>query len=446
MRFPVLFSVPMTLGLLGLVTLAACESTVRRGPTRDGPPFAEAFAGPQALLETVDVADTRERLARVRLPDTQEHHDALVEALRAADAIDAEHLLLLTEAVHGYNFSYRSQITIVTNGESELSIELGDDYAVTYARGTGPFASVLDVLLIEGIARLDHATTTSEAGRLLTRTQGDEALHAVAERVLGDVDDGSSGALARLLDEVDGDEVKRDLALNELLPTGRLEGERAHVVVNAMAFDDGRREVVTGVAEARDTIPFDDAGRWMDAMAFDQGRADVLEVCAPKLTTVDGDALAQAVSMMAFDDGRLGVVRLLAPRLSEATFDDVMNTTGAFAFDGGRTAAMAALCEEESVAVYARDLPRALELAAFDNGRIEILRTVSPRLRDGVDARTAAALLDGMAFDAGRLDLVDTLKDHLEQLPQGERAALCDLMNFDAGKKKARVVLGLSEG
>ena len=435
------FSVLVLLALV-MGFAAGCDSMDKKVVRRDGPPFAQTFAGAGDLIATSDVVATRALLARAILPDEAAHHDALVAALADADSVDAEHLLLLTEAVYGQEFQALGSLGFsVSGGDATVTVN-GVTFSVL-KRGEGPYADVVDQLLFEGSAKLAGTVTPSEAGRMMGRSQTFDTLDAVASRVLPDADDGTADCLADLLSPMSNDDVRSELVIRILLPAGKLEGARADAAVEAMGFDDARQQVVEAVIDVRADVAIDDITRWMDGMGFDGGRRSVVSAATEKLGAVTGGDLARVVEMMAFDDGRLQIVDHLVPHLQSASFEDLLTTLDHFSFDSGRTSAIERLCASEGISVNASDLPRAIDLASFDSGRIEILRTVKPRLVDGVDAKVARALLDATAFDDGRIQLLTALKDHLEILPASDRESLLDTMAFDSGKERAREVLGL---
>src|SRR5689334_7134093 len=165
--------------VLPALVLAAtgCSSGFSFG-RRTGPEFRDAFPDAAVLVTTQEPATVRERLANTQLPATQEHHQHLLELLRAQPKVTAQHLVLLVEAVSLPD----STMFVVHDGRT---------WHAYPPRGTGPFAPVADQLLLEGADKL-VGLDRRWFGELIGRTQSDATLQHLVDRFVPGLDDGST--------------------------------------------------------------------------------------------------------------------------------------------------------------------------------------------------------------------------------------------------------------
>lgn len=416
---------------------------------RTGPPFAEAFPDASVLLTTSDVDGVRDTLSNVLLPETDEHHDRLVALLEQAGSIDADHLLLLTEAVAlgpvpldqiGSVVSSRNiektGVTIRIDGGSGNSM-------IQLPRGDAPYSGVLDRLLLLGLSLLDGDPDARQAGALLGRTQSLEALTALADRFLPVVDDGSPEALDTILSSMRDSTARQQLITDILLPREQLEGQRERVALESLSFDENRRKLIRALLDRRSELVFDEAFYYQGLMSFDTGRNEVIEMCRPLLERVEADQLRDAMNAMAFDSGRQKVLELLAPLLSGADFGGVAQITQTFKMDGNRSKGLETLCRHAEFSITGPDLPRVAGLASFDSSRLENLQLVRSHLEGPIDPDSARDLVGIFSFDSGKLELIELFQGPLKELPWKDREALVSSFSFDSGSQRARQILDM---
>jgi len=216
---------------------------------RTGPDFAEAFPDPAMLITTADIEETRKLLDTVQLPETDAHHDALLKALDDVEAIDSEHLVLLTEAVaipprltDGAIKSIKSIIKAVIDGRE-----------IVYSRGKGEFSHVIDDLLLAGAEKLSDVGPQS-FGRLVAVAQTPETIVALSDILLERSDSGSTSDLAAILQEIPWDGTRTELCVEVLIPRGRLKGERADIAIESMSFDSGRTALIGAFYQSLDDL------------------------------------------------------------------------------------------------------------------------------------------------------------------------------------------------
>ncbi len=430
--------------LVLLTAFSGCESSRFKG-VRTGPPFAEAFPDPSVLLTTSDVDATRQLLRAVILPETREHHDQLRALLDAKDEVDAEHLLLLTEAVAEIEFVRVESWSLVGGLTSSMSvtIELNGEPIVFHPRGASRFASNVDEILLDGTSKIVRPVDRLAFGRLLGRTQSDETLMTIAARLWVDVDDGSPEALRDVLDAIPSSSIRQELVLAYLMPEGYVARDRELIVVEAMGFDSNRSAVIEAILDRRSDVAFAELDAFVSQMSFDSGRAGVVDLAAPKLSSLDGDDLVRAMKWMSFDAGRHAVLERLAPLAHVDSFDGAARVTETFGFDAGKKHALEMLCDESHLELEAADLERVVSMASFDAGKLEALRLVKPILVDGIDATVARKLLENFSFDDGRIEVMRLFREHLEYLAVEDREALLNVFSFDSSRARAREILGI---
>lgn len=374
-----------------LCLLAACSSTFGR---RSGPRFAEAFPDASELVTTSDPRGMRKRLADVRLPDEDAHHEQLRLLLDRQTTIDAAHLLLLVEAVH--------------LPEDALTVYLADGHRLTWTpRGRGRYAPVADQLLLAGLPKLTGVDRRA-LGELLGRTHADRTLTTLADSLLPPLDDGSTAALREVLEGMGGSPAGDPFLIGYLAPKGLLAPSRGYDLVGALPFDDRRLALARAIAAHTVEVPAERLLQVVAAMTFDDGRMQALQALAGKCPTLPAATAHRLVATFSFDDGRVAACRHLA-------------TTG-LQLDGP-------------------DLVRIVDLMTFDDDRALCVRTLAPRLCNHLQARTASDLLARFTFDDERLAAVRAIRSHLPQLDDAERQQLLDTFTFDDDRAQAARLL-----
>lgn len=419
--------------LLAAALLSACSG----GQTlhldlveRDGPPFAEAFPEPAALLDTDDVQATRRELARVRLPATREHHDGLLALLDGRERVTADQLLLLVEAVH------------LPAESVHISVSDASGTVVYTPRGQGEFAPVVDELLLRGVDKVDGLTPRL-AGRLMGRSHDDGTLDLLVQAWLPRVDDGSDEALHELVAGFHGSPALEPLLTRHLAPSGRLDGPAGWSLVERMSFDDGRLELIEVLLTRPTTVDGAVLERAVTAMAFDDGRARAAALLAQRLDTIDGETLLAVLGQLSFDDGRLRTLDHLAPRVSALDGALARRVLGVMSFDSGRQGALERLAASGRLVVGGQGLLGLVELASFDSGRLELLRQVLPHLEGDLGGEAARSLLAGFSFDSGRQQALEAVLARCGSLDRDQRQALVDCFSFDSNRDEAADLLGL---
>ncbi len=390
------------------VLIAGCTSRTSHGVIeRTGPPFPQAFPDARVLLETDDVAGVRERLARAILPATDEHHDQLRALLASVDAVDTQHLVLLTEAVAlpGPADEGMQRITISVDGETARSI-----LRTLVPRGSGEYAAVVDELLLAGLDKLTDLDR-SNLGLILGRTQFDETMGAIVDRTFDEFDDGSPQALEQIL--------------------------------AGMEFSGPRVDLVTAVLAPRDMLAAA-SGRGLVAVRsvdFDNQREQITEVVMGDLETLSAEGFLEYLELMSFDTGRLVVTRLSAPRLEPRDGSSLLRILDLYSFDSGRVEALDVLTGDGRVQVTPPDFNRLLGSMSFDTGRMQVAGQLDPHLQGQIDVRTARDTLEAFSFDTSRLEVLELLAPRLKHLGQADRAELFQAYSFDSNKERAGEIL-----
>lgn len=437
---------------------------------RTGPDFVEAFPDPTLLITTADIEEARELLYTVQLPETDAHHDALLKALDDVEAIDSEHLVLLTEAVaipsrltDGAIKSIKSIIKAVTDGRE-----------IAYSRGKGEFSHVIDDLLLAGAKKLSDVGPQS-FGRLVAVAQTPETIVALSDILLARSDSGSTSDLAAILQEIPWDGTRTELCVEVLIPRGRLKGERADVAIESMSFDSGRTALIGAFYQSLDDLDAETLLRHVRLQSFDSGRTDVVEegvavidriagslavalvetagfdsgreailkALLPKLDRITGSLAVALVQTNSFDPGREAMLKALLPKLDLHNADDVLALVRTNSYDSGRLAMLkvAVALESNFPAVSADDLVAYAQVGSFDSGRNEMLRVVAPHFKDGFTKQSAARLLGAFSFDSGRLDAVELFREELQKLSERDRRAVLRQFSRAAGREEADELL-----
>ena len=382
---------------------------------RTGPDFVEAFPDPAVLITTADIEETRELLHTVQLPETDAHHDALLKALDDVEAIDSEHLVLLTEAVAipprltgGAIKSIKSIIKAVIDGRE-----------IVYSRGKGEFSHVIDDLLLAGAKKLSDVGPQS-FGRLVAAAQTPETIVALSDILLERSDSGSTSDLAAILQAIPWDGTRTELCVEVLIPRGRLKGERADIAIESMSFDSGRTALIGAFYQSLDDLDAETLLRHVRLQSFDSGRTDVAEEGVAVTDSIDGALAVALVRTNSHDSGREAMLKVLLPKLDLHNADEMLALVRTNSYDSGRLAMLkvAVALESNFPAVSADDLVSYAQVGSFDSGRNEMLRVVAPHFKDGFTKQSASRLLRVFSFDSGRLDAVELFREALQKLSE----------------------------
>ena len=393
---------------------------------RSGPDFAEAFPDPAMLIATADIEETRELLNTVQLPQTDAHHDALLKALDDVEAIDSEHLVLLTEAVAipprltEVETTIKSIIKAVINGR---------DFA--YSREEGEFSHVIDELLLTGAKKLSDVGPQS-FGRLVSVAQTPETIVALSDVLLERSDSGSTSDLEAILREIPWDGVRQELCIEVLIPRGLLKDERADIAIESMSFDSGRTALIGAIYKSLDALDAATLLRHVRLQSFDSGRTDVVEEGVAVIDRIEGSVAVALVETAGFDSGREAILKALLPKLDRIEGSVAVVLVETAGFDSGREAILKALLPkldriEGSVAVVL------VETAGFDSGREAILKALLPKL-DRIEGSVAVALVETAGFDSGREAILKALLPKLKLRNADEMLALVRTNSNDSGR------------
>ena len=466
---------------------------------RTGPDFVEAFPDPAVLITTADIEETRELLHTVQLPETDAHHDALLKALDDVEAIDSEHLVLLTEAV--------AIPPRLTGGAIKSIIKaVIDGREIVYSRGKGEFSHVIDDLLLAGAEKLSDVGPQS-FGRLVAAAQTPETIVALSDILLERSDSGSTSDLAAILQAIPWDGTRTELCVEVLIPRGRLKGERADIAIELMSFDSGRTALIGAFYQSLDDLDAETLLRHVRLQSFDSGRTDVAEegvavidsidgslavalvqtnsydsgreamlkallpkldlrnademlalvrtnsydsgreamfkALLPKLDRIDGSLAVALVRTNSHDSGRKAMLKALLPKLDLRNADEMLALVRTNSYDSGRLAMLkvAVALESNFPAVSADDLVSYARVGSFDSGRNEMLRVVAPHFKDGFTKQSAARLLRVFSFDSGRLDAVELFREDLQKLSERDRRDILRQFSRASSREEADELL-----
>lgn len=402
---------------------------------RTGPDFVEAFSDPAMLITTADIEETRELLHTVQLPETDAHHDALLKALDDVEAIDSEHLVLLTEAVvippRLTDGAIKSILKAVIDGRE-----------IAYSRGKGEFSHVIDDLLLAGANKLSDVGPQS-FGRLVAVAQTPETIVALSDILLERSDSGSTSDLAAILQEIPWDGTRTELCVEVLIPRGRLKGERADTAIESMSFDSGRTALISAFYQSLDDLDAETFLRHVRLQGFDSGRTGVVEEGVAVIDRIDGSLAVALVETAGFDSGREAIFKVLLPKLDLHSADEVLALVRTNSYDSGRLAMLkvAVALESNFPAVSAGDLVSYAQVGSFDSGRNEMLRVVAPHFKGGFTKQSAARLLGAFSFDSGRLDAVELFREDLQKLSERDRRAVLRQFSRASSREEADELL-----
>ena len=405
---------------------------------RTGPDFVEAFPDPAVLITTADIEETRELLHTVQLPETDAHHDALLKALDDVEAIDSEHLVLLTEAVaipprlkDGAIKSIKSIVKAVIDGRE-----------IVYSRGKGEFSHVIDDLLLAGAKKLSDVGPQS-FGRLVAAAQTPETIVALSDVLLERSDSGSTSDLAAILQAIPWDGTRTELCVEVLIPRGRLKGDRADIAIESMSFDSGRTALIGAFYQSLDDLDAETLLRHVRLQSFDSGRTDVAEEGVAVIDSIDGSLAVALVQTNSYDSGREAMLKALLPKLDLRNADEMLALVRTNSYDSGRLAMLkvAVAVESNFPAVSADDLVSYAQVGSFDSGRNEILRVVAPHFKDGFTKQSASRLLRVFSFDSGRLDAVELFREDLQKLSERDRRDILRQFSRASSREEADELL-----
>ena len=415
---------PLFIGLASLLLGYGIE----RASARSGPDFAEAFTDPAMLITTTDIEETRELLHTVQLPETDAHHDALLKALDDVEAIDSEHLVLLTEAV-----ATPPRLTDVKTGiKSIIKAVIGGRDLVYSGRGEGEFSHVIDDLLLAGAKKLSDVGPQS-FGRLVAVAQTSETIVALSDVLLERSDSGSTSDLEAILHEIPWDGVRQELCVEVLIPRGHLKDERADIAIESMSFDSSRTALIRAVYQSLDELGADTFLRHVQLQGFDSGRTDVVEEGVAVIERIDGSLALRLVETAGFDSGREAILKALLPKLDRIDGSLALRLVETAGFDPGRESMLKALLPklDQIDGMVALKL---VETAGFDSGRESMLKALLPKL-DQIDGMVALKLVETAGFDSGRESMLKALLPKLDQIDADEMLALVRMNSSDSSRE-----------
>ncbi len=400
---------------------------------RSGPDFAEVFTDPAMLITTPDVEETRALLHTVQLPETDAHHDALLKALGDVEAIDSEHLVLLTEAV-----AIPPRLTEVkTTITSILKAVIGGRELV-YSRGEGEFSHVIDDLLLAGAKKLSDVGPQS-FGRLVAVTQTPEAIVALSDILLARSDSGSTSDLEAMLREIPWDEVRRELCIEVLIPRGHLKDERANIAIESMSFDSGRTALIGAIYPSLDELDAETFLRHVRLQGFDSGRIDVVEEGVAVIDSIAGSLAVKLVETAGFDSGREAMLEALLPKLKAIDGMIAVELVEMAGFDSGREAMLEILLPKLN-SIDADALLALVRMNSYDTGRNEMLEMLLPKL-DAIDADALLSLVRMNSYDAGREAMLEALLPKLDAIDADALLSLVRMNSYDSGRNEMLEVL-----
>lgn len=385
--------------LVALWLLPACGGHSTVVVRRDGPPFASVYASVDALLARADTESARQELMTLQLPDTREHHDALLAALRESEGLDVDDLRLLLGAVH-FEDAIGGTTSVTINGETTVTR--------IHARNQGRWAPVADTLLEEGLARLE-GLDLAEFAALAGHAESDATLERIWDAYGAPLDDGSARTIHVLADRMEQSPTLSALFVQVLLPRGELAGERGEVALGALSFDSERLALSRALLAERESVDVDTLLDWCDLLSFDSSRLILLDDGVARLEEVDGGDLERLLDQLSFDSSRQGL--------------------------------MQSLVEADRVRLAADDLQDRLEAFSFDSTRADVLRMLLPQLTGPLSVDQVGGVLETLSFDSTRLDALRALRDHMQRPNEREVDDLLELLSFDSSREDARRVL-----
>ena len=413
---------------------SSSTTTIGTVPPRTGPRFQQAFPSAEVLVSTTDLEATRKVLDTVPLPETKEHHDALVRTLESVKTIDSEHLVLLTEAV-----AIPPRLADNSSMKS-VSITTINSRTFVYSRGEGKYSHVIDDLLLAGAKRLSDVGPAS-FGRLISATQAKKTIVALSDILLKRSDTGSTGDLESILDEITFPEMRQELCVEVLLPRGRLKGKRADVAIESMSFDSNRSNLIGAIYATLEEIDPATLTRHVKLQSFDSGRQKVVDLGAPKLTKLNGTEAVALMQTASFESDRNAILSKVIAKVHLTGTDEALAFIRTNSFDSGRKETLKTLCAHNFTPVNGDDLVAYAKIGSFDSGRLEFLELLKPHFKGGFTRSSAARLLDAFSFDSTRMRVVKLFRSELQKLSERDRRAVVKEFSMSSDREAAANLL-----
>lgn len=384
-RGPVMHYASLSSLALVAVALAGCgiNSTT----------FREAFPDPAVLITTTDPVTVREKLARVSLPDSQDHNEQLLAMLRSCESIDAAHLVLLARAV-----PLREDI-MVSNNSGRW----------TYPqRGKVANSAFVDQLLTEGAEKIGDIDAYW-LGEMIGISQSDSTMLMLCNRFVPKVDDGSNRSFDEMVRGMPGSPAFMPFLAKYMCPEGRLDGDRGWRAFSRMSFDSSRVTLLGLLLENESQISEERLLTAMRAFSFDSGRSKAFSLLVDKARPISSGVAHAAIAT--------------------------------FTFDSGRQSAFATLAKPGNIVLEERGLLKFVKLFSFDSGRIGVIKKFANSLEEAPTADGAIGLLRAFSFDSDRTKALELMASRWQSLPVDARRRIARTFSFDSGQTKALELL-----
>ncbi len=470
---------------LALLAFAACSSyTFEQRST-----FAETIGSPEALLHARDPRALSERLAKIQMPETDEHHAELLRVLRSVSEITTDRLLLLTNAVAPGEKALGSGTKITINGRRINTARA--------PRGTGPYAYVVDRLLQEGTTKLVDVNRFN-AGRLIGRSESMEAMVQLSDRFLPRIDDGSPTALREILIGFDGslpdatrtysgswgtttitstsNNAKSQFVTEILFPRGLAEGKREFVALEAISGTSRRLTVLQARLGLCKTIEPDRFEEYLELLSGNSSRLALLSEHAEKLEGMDHDDALDLTKTLSGSSSRLEILPKLVARVEEPldlqamrrylksvsgsssrlqllnnlgadlayeNAEDIRDTLKLYAGSSSRLQALKTILERSRLQLSGRDMRRLVAMFSGSSSRIEAIEVTERYVQRPIEASSAISLLKLFGGTSSKLEVLRKLERDYEALPRKDREYIVEQFPSSSSRKKAKKILGL---
>jgi hypothetical protein len=347
-------------------------------------PFAQLVPSLTDLLGLKPAEDWIPKLDQADIPESQEHHDALLQCLQSVDELSSDQLLLLVASVAPGYRPLPAGTSISING-----------VAITRQRaprGEGPFAEVTDTLLSEGSAKLTDLDCRT-AGRLLARCEALETMEQLSERWLPEIDDRSEAALEAILSgfgdypRVDetagilflGQEPTRRSAVLEflleiLLPSGGLEGERQHVAVAALSTNAEKVQAIGSIFAAVEELRSQRLGRFLAQVSTNASKVEVMRAGVANLGSVPMPEVIALIAEFSTNSSRVEAWRAAVKNIEQGVPPAQLREAVELQSTNSSRLEVLALLFAEEVSVGPGPLAEALDLFSTNSSRGEALR------------------------------------------------------------------------
>lgn len=433
----------LTLALLPALVLsfAACSSPgvhVWTAVERDGPPFAESFPDPAVLLSTRDVRGVRKVLANTPLPETDEHHEALLALVNEAPTIDTDHLLLISEAVAIPGRISREAVERADVAVALMQINGRTPTVVT--RGGGEFAQVLDDILIAGAEKLSDPDAEN-LGRLLGATQFSATMERLCDPLLKRCDDGSEHALREMLEGIPFDDQRSEFLLSVLLPRGHLPPARQELALDSLSFDSNKTELVLELYDGARELDPDRVLRDLGKLSFDSSRSQVVNAAARRLGPIDRATTEAFLANASFDSSRTEMMMTLQPLVRLDGAEDVLALMQTCSYDSNREELLDLMLAGRFPKVSPHELADLVSVADYDSSRRSILDKVAPYVGGPMKPAEARCLLESFSFDESRLHAVRLFADDIRRYSADEKRELVQAISFSSNREEALFLL-----